>query len=97
MHVEKRFYVYIMTNRNNDVLYTGVTNDLARRVCEHKSGEVGGFTSRYKINKLVYFEAFDSIEEAIAREKRIKGGSRIKKIRLVDSKNEEWMDLTYCI
>ena len=95
--MEKHYYVYIMTNRHNDVLYTGVTNDLTRRVYEHKSGEVGGFTSRYKINKLVYYEAFDSIAEAIVREKRIKGGSRMNKIRLVDRMNEDWMDLTRCI
>jgi putative endonuclease len=95
--MEKRYYVYIMTNRHNNVLYTGVTNDLARRVYEHKSGEVGGFTSRYKINKLVYYEAFDSIDEAITREKRIKGGSRINKIKLVDRMNEDWIDLTRCI
>ncbi|RJP26156.1 MAG: GIY-YIG nuclease family protein [Actinobacteria bacterium] len=95
--MEKRYYVYIMTNRRNDVLYTGVTNDLRRRVYEHKAGEMGGFTSRYKIKKLVYFEVFDSIDEAIAREKRIKGGSRMRKIKLVDRINEEWMDLSYCV
>ena len=73
-------YVYIMTNRYNTVLYTGVTNDLWRRVEEHKLHLIGGFTSRYNVEKLVYYEEFNSSLEAIEREKQIKGGSRQKKI-----------------
>jgi len=75
-------------------LYTGVTNDLIRRVIEHKDGAVESFTSRYKVNKLVYYEVTDSIESAILREKQIKGGSRNDKIELVNSMNSEWNDLS---
>jgi len=82
-----------MTNAHNTVLYTGVTNDLQRRVLEHKSGKGGAFTKRYNINRLVYFEATNRVEDAIAEEKRIKGGSRQKKIDLVNSINPEWNDL----
>jgi putative endonuclease len=86
--------VYIMTNFKNTVLYTGVTNDLIRRVYEHRSGlDPKSFTSKYNITKLVYFESFHSIEEAIAREKQIKGGSRKKKEKLINSVNPEWKDL----
>jgi putative endonuclease len=92
--MEKGGAVYIMTNFSNTVLYTGVTNDLTRRVFEHKSGlDPKSFTSKYKITKLVYFESFHSIEEAIAREKQIKGGSRKKKENLINSINPEWKDL----
>ena len=92
--MEKGGAIYIMTNFNNTVLYTGVTNDLIRRVYEHKSGfDPNSFTSKYKITKLVYFESFHSIEEAIAREKQIKGGSRKKKENLINSVNPEWKDL----
>ncbi|MBM3130882.1 MAG: GIY-YIG nuclease family protein [Chloroflexi bacterium] len=82
-----------MTNKHNTVLYTGVTNDLSRRVFEHQSKIRGGFTSRYNINKLVYCEEFGEISDAIAREKQIKAGSREKKIDLVNSINPEWKDL----
>ena len=75
-------------------MYTGVTNDLIRRVIEHKDGVVESFTSRYKVNKLVYYEVTDSIESAILREKQIKGGSRNDKIELVNSMNSEWNDLS---
>jgi putative endonuclease len=95
--MDKRYYVYIMTNKYNNVLYTGVTNDLGRRARQHKLQEIAGFTSKYKVNKLVYFEAFESINEDIAREKQIKGGSRKKKQRLIDSTNIDWFDLTYSI
>ena len=87
-------YVYIMTNKNNTILYTGVTSDLRKRVFEHKEKIFKGFTKKYNINKLVYFEVFDSIEEAIVREKKIKGGSRQRKIDLINSMNEEWRDLS---
>ena len=91
--MNRQYYVYIMTNRNNTVLYTGVTSDLMRRVYEHKAKLVPGFTRRYNIDKLVYYEAHDWVEDAILREKRIKGSSRAKKIRLVESMNEHWHDL----
>ena len=82
-----------MTNKNNTVLYTGVTNDLIRRVYEHKNKLIEGFTSRYNIIKLVYFEEFSDIRNAIAREKRIKAGSRKKKEDLINSMNPDWKDL----
>ena len=82
-----------MTNRNNTTLYTGITNDLKRRVYEHKEKMVGGFTKKYNINKLVYYEVFADPENAILREKQIKGGSRQKKIELINNVNEEWRDL----
>ena len=82
-----------MTNKRNTVLYTGVTNDLKRRVYGHKEKLVEGFTKKYNITKLVYYEVFDSIENAILREKQIKGGSRQKKIDLINSMNKAWRDL----
>ena len=92
--MEKGGAVYIMTNFKNTVLYTGVTNNLTRRVFEHKSGhDSKSFTSKYNITKLVYFESFHSIEEAITREKQIKAGSRKKKEDLINSINPEWKDL----
>ncbi|MCM2272429.1 MAG: GIY-YIG nuclease family protein [candidate division Zixibacteria bacterium] len=87
-------YVYIMTNKRNTVLYTGVTADLARRVAQHKAGQGGDFTSRYRATKLVYFESFEDITLAIAREKQIKGGSRARKIYLVEKENPNWNDLS---
>ena len=85
--------VYIMTNQYNTVLYTGVTSNLLRRVTEHKDKTVSGFTSKYHVTKLVHYEEYATMEEAIAREKQIKGGSRQKKIDLIKSKNPEWKDL----
>ncbi len=82
-----------MTNKYNTVLYTGVTNDLQRRVLEHKSGKGSAFTNKYNIKKLVYFEVTNDINAAIAHEKQIKAGSRQKKIDLIDSINPEWKDL----
>ena len=87
------FFIYILTNKNNTVLYTGVTNDLLERVHQHKGKLVKGFTARYNVDKLVYYERFSHIEEAIAREKQIKAGSRKKKLDLIDSLNPEWKDL----
>jgi putative endonuclease len=84
-----------MTNKNNTVLYTGVTNNLIKRVYEHKEKLVGGFTQKYKICKLVYFEIFDDIYSAISREKQIKAGSRKKKIELIQGINKNWRDLYY--
>jgi len=88
----KEYFVYIITNRYNTVLYTGVTGDLERRVWEHKQG-LSSFTARYRVNKLVYYEQYESIHLAIAREKQIKAGSRQKKIDLVNGSNPEWRDL----
>lgn len=89
----KQYHVYIMTNRHNGVLYTGVTNDLRRRTYEHRTGHGGGFTSRYKVDKLVYYEISGSAEAAIAREKQIKAGSRQHKLDLIEGMNPEWRDL----
>ena len=91
--MKKQYYVYIMTNKYNRVLYTGVTNDLQRRVYEHREKLIEGFTKKYNVYKLVYFEETESIEAAILREKQIKGGSRQKKINLILSMNPQWRDL----
>ncbi len=88
-------YVYLMTNRMDTVIYTGVTSDLQKRVYEHKEKMVDGFTKKYNVNKLVYYEVFDNIEEAILREKQIKAGSRKKKIELITSLNSDFKDLYY--
>ncbi len=91
--MQKPSFVYILTNKNNSVLYTGVTNDLKRRVYEHKQKLVEGFTKRYNVEKLVYYEYFESVEVAIQREKQLKGGSRRKKIELVTKVNPEFKEL----
>jgi putative endonuclease len=91
--MENQYFVYVMTNKWNKVLYTGVTNDLKRRVHEHKQKTFKGFTKRYNIDKLVYYEVAESIESAIQREKQIKGGSRNDKIQLVNTMNTTWHDL----
>jgi len=92
--MERGGSIYITTNKNNTVLYTGVTSDIRSRIVEHKSKIYpNSFTCRYNADKLVYFEHFDNIEEAIAREKQIKAGSRKKKEDLINSINKEWMDL----
>jgi len=83
-----------MTNKYNTVLYTGVTNNLQRRVWEHKTGVGSEFASKYRITKLIYYEVTDSINSAIIREKQIKGGSRQRKIDLINSLNPEWKDLS---
>jgi putative endonuclease len=90
---EKQYYIYIMTNKRNTVLYTGITNDLKRRVFEHQARIVEGFTKRYNINKLVYYEVSENAESAILREKQMTGSSRAKKIELVNIMNPEWSDL----
>jgi len=89
----KKGYVYIMTNKTNSVLYVGVSSDLVKRVWEHKNGVVDGFTKKYNCKKLVYYEVFDSITEAIRREKYIKGKKREFKINLIEGMNKEWRDL----
>ncbi len=90
----KHYHVYILSNWNNKVLYVGVTNDLLRRTMEHKLKMADGFTKKYNLNKLVYFEKFSYIKDAIAAEKKIKGWLRVKKIRLIESKNPKWEDLS---
>ena len=92
--MNKQYYIYIMTNKRHTVLYTGVTNNLTRRVTEHQEKAKPGFTSKYNITKLVYFEICEDIYQAITREKQIKGGSRQKKINLINSLNEKWNDLS---
>ena len=93
MVMGKQYYVYIMTNKNNRVLYTGVTNDLKRRVHEHKEKLVPGFTKKYNVSRLIYYEIFEDPENAILREKKIKAGSRQKKIDLINNMNKGWNDL----
>lgn len=88
------YYVYILTNKSNSVMYIGVTNDLKRRMYEHKNELIDGFTKRYHVHKLVYFEQGKDINSAIAREKNLKGFLRIKKNELVESKNPNWEDLS---
>ncbi|MCB0749469.1 MAG: GIY-YIG nuclease family protein [Ignavibacteriae bacterium] len=92
--MNSQYFVYIMTNSKNNVLYTGITNNLIRRVYEHKEKLIKGFTSRYNVKKLVYFEEFKDPLSAIAREKQIKAGSRKKKIDLILSMNQNWKDLS---
>ena len=89
------YYVYILTNTNHTVLYTGITNDLERRCYEHKKKIIKGFTQRYNVDKLIFFEKFDFVDFAIAREKQIKGYSRTKKNALIDNFNKEWKELYF--
>ncbi len=89
----KQYYVYIMTNDRNTVLYTGVTNNLKRRSFEHREGLAEGFTKRYRVHKLVYYEIAENPYAAISREKQIKGGSRADKVKLIDEFNPDWRDL----
>ena len=94
MRDAKQFYVYIMTNRlRSHVLYTGMTGNLARRLFEHKNKLVAGFTSRYNLTRLAYYESFSYPDAAIDREKEIKGWRRSKKIRLIEAANPQWHDL----
>ena len=92
--MRKQYYVYIMTNKLNSVLYTGITSDLEKRAYEHKSKLIEGFTKKYNVDKLVYYEVFDDIKDAIAREKQIKAGTRQKKMDLIASMNPAWKDLS---
>lgn len=87
------YFVYILTNDRHTVLYTGVTNNQRRRVGEHRAKAIPGFTRRYNVDKLVFYEAVTDVYAAIAREKQIKGGSRRRKIALIDSMNPDWRDL----
>ena len=90
---EKHPAVYILTNKRYGTLYTGVTSNLIGRIWQHKNKVSGGFTAKYRLKKLVYFELFDTMYEAISREKQIKAGSRNKKIALINSRNPGWRDL----
>ncbi|MBU2037065.1 GIY-YIG nuclease family protein [Patescibacteria group bacterium] len=92
--MSKQYFTYIATNFKNTVLYTGVTNSLNRRMYEHKNGLVEGFTKKYKINKLVFYEIFSNPADAIRAEKKIKGWTRQKKIDLIKSKNPDFKDLS---
>jgi putative endonuclease len=94
MPVQQRYYVYLLTNWNNKVMYVGVTNDLERRLYEHKKKLVKGFTEKYNVDKLVYFEETGDVTSALAREKEIKKWRREKKNNLVVSSNPEWKDLS---
>jgi putative endonuclease len=91
--VSHNYYIYMMANARNTVLYTGVTNSLEHRVWEHKNGVDNGFTAKYNCDRLVYYEWFERVEDAIAREKQIKAGSRAAKNALVEKMNPEWRDL----
>ena len=90
---EYRYFVYILSNKSRTVLYTGVTNDLTKRVYEHRNNLTKGFTSKYNVKDLLYYEIFGDINLAIAREKQIKGGSRKKKLELIESMNKDMEDL----
>ena len=89
----KQYYTYILSNKNNTTLYIGVTDDLERRIAEHKSGFNKGFTKKYNCNKLVYYETYSDINQAIDREKQLKGWKRERKDSLIDSINKERKDL----
>jgi putative endonuclease len=89
----KNYYVYIMTNKFNGTLYIGVTNDLIRRAYEHRNSLIDGFTKKYNLKVLVYFEVFDRIEDAILREKRLKKWNRQWKFELIEKSNPNWKDL----
>lgn len=88
------YYVYLLTNKSNTVLYTGVTNNLERRLYEHKNNLADGFTKKYNVHKLVYFEFTPDVRSAIEREKQIKGWTRARKNALVEKENPDWADLS---
>ena len=90
---DRKSYIYILFNKPNGTLYTGVTSDLAKRIWEHKNKITGGFTAKYNVDKLGYYKEFTDIKDAIAREKQIKGGSRKKKLDLIMNGNPNWIDL----
>jgi len=93
MTVDKQYYVYILFNKRNGTLYTGVTSDIVKRIWEHKNKLYKGFTEKYDVDKLGYYEIFQDINAAITREKQIKGGSRKNKIDMILSQNPDWKDL----
>ncbi|MDB5117990.1 MAG: Excinuclease subunit domain protein [Mucilaginibacter sp.] len=89
-----QYYVYMLTNKNNTVIYIGITNDIQSRTWDHKQGTNEGFTKKYACNKLVYYEEYQWVQDAIAREKQLKAGSRKKKTDLINLENSEWKDLS---
>ena len=89
----KQYYVYLICNKNNTTIYTGITSDIKRRIWEHKNKTTKGFSSKYNLYKLLYYEIYNDPENAIIREKQIKSGSREKKIELIESMNPKWIDL----
>ena len=89
----RQYYVYMMASKSR-ALYIGVTNDLRRRVHEHKAGEIDGFTRKYKVNRLVYFEVTTEVRSALAREKQLKAWRRSKKVELIETQNPVWSDLS---
>ncbi len=91
--MEKQFYVYILANKRNGTLYLGVTSDLIKRVWQHKNSFADGFTKKYGINKLVYYEVYEDMENAIIREKQLKKWKRVWKLELIEEKNSGWRDL----
>ena len=95
--MNRQFYVYIMASKKDGVLYVGMTNDLARRGDEHKSQAVKGFTQKYWVKRLVYYESYNSPADAVQREKNIKAWQRAWKIRLIEETNPEWKDLSYIL
>ena len=90
---EKKSYIYILFSKPNGTLYTGITSDLKKRVWEHKNKKYDGFTAKYCVDKLGYYEEYNDIKDAITREKQLKAGSRKKKLALIQSKNPTWQDL----
>ena len=93
----KQYYVYILFNKRNGTLYVGVTNDLVKRVWQHKNKVADSFTKRYDVDKLGYYEVCDDVNSAIAREKQLKGGNRKNKLELIELTNPDWQDLYYDI
>lgn len=93
--MNKNFYVYLICNWNNKVLFVGVTNDLLRRIYEHKNKLIDGFTKKYNVSKLVYFESTTDVNSAISREKEIKGWRRSKKNQLVETSNPSWKEIDF--
>ena len=93
LKAKNQYYVYILASRRNGTLYTGVTSDLVKRVHEHKSGKVDGFTKTYGVHNLVYYETVDDVESAIVREKQIKRWKRAWKVELIEGVNPDWTDL----
>ena len=93
MREERSYYVYILTSQKNGTLYIGVTNNLIRRIKEHKEGSAKGFTKKYKVDKLVYYESTTDIDEALCTEKRLKKWNRAWKIRIIEEFNPSWKDL----
>ena len=91
--MKKRYYVYILASKANGTLYTGMTNSLRRRITEHKEKRIPGFTQRYGVTRLVYFEEFADVRDAIAREKQIKGWTRRKKIEIIEALNPNWEEI----